>query len=600
MNRGTAIRRRIVWVAIGIIPVAWLALLLTPALVGGIGGDFEDFFNRITTEISTPLNISWQEDSLRTVLFFVFAYLFGVTAYFSTRGNKRPGEEHGSAKWGDVYSINRKYADKSDHLENKILTQHFRMGLDGHKHRRNLNTLIVGGSGSGKTRFYGKPNLLQANTSFLCLDPKGELLRDTAGYLANKGYVVKVLDLIQMDKSWGYNPFCYIRDDNDCQRLVTNLFKSTTPKGAQSQDPFWDHAAAMLLMALILYLVHEALPGEQNFAMVMEMLRAGEVREDDDDYKSPLDELFELLEMQDPHHIAVKYYKNYRSGSGKTLKSIQITLVARLEKFNLDSLANLTLDDELDLPSLGERKTVVFCVVPDNDPSFNFIVSILYTQLFQELFRIADYKYGGELPIPVHFLMDEFSNVSVPDDFEKILSVMRSRRVFVSIILQNLAQLKALFEKQWESIAGNCDTFLFLGGGNEPTTPEYITKLLDSETLDTCTHGKSRGRDRSYSDNYGQIARNLLTPGEVRALDNDYALLFIRGERPIVDKKYDLNHHPNIAYSADGGSEKYDHGKVENSNQLNIEVLAVENEEDLNPTTSKPISKGRKHHKKTT
>ena len=297
---------------------------------------------------------------------------------------------------------------------------------------------------------------MQCNTSFVILDPKGEIVRDIGGLLEKKGYEVRVLDLINMHRSHCYNPFVYLRNDNDVQRLVTNLFKATTPKGAQSQDPFWDTAASMLLLALVFYLKYEAPPEEQNFPMVMELLRAGEVREDDDSYVSPLDELFDRLELDNPEHIALKYYRDYHSGSAKTLKSIQITLAARLEKFNLESLAGLTATDELALPSLGEKKVALFALIPDNDTSFNFLVSILYTQLFQQLFYLADHKYGGSLPVHCHFIMDEFANVSLPDDFDKILSVMRSRGVSVSIILQNLAQLKALFEKQWESIVGNC------------------------------------------------------------------------------------------------------------------------------------------------
>lgn len=374
-----------------------------------------------------------------------------------------------------------------------------------------------------------------------------------------------MLDLLNMEKSHCYNPFVYLRDDNDVQRLVTNLFKSTTPKGSQSNDPFWDTAASMLLLALIFYLKYEAPPDEQNFPMVMEMLRAADVREDCDEYTSPLDELFERLEMREPDHIAVKYYKDYHSGSAKTLKSIQITLAARLEKFNLSSLAALTATDELDLPSLGEKKVALFALIPDNDTSFNFLVSILYTQLFQQLFYLADHKYGGSLPVPVHFLMDEFSNVSLPEDFSKILAVMRSRNVFVSIILQNVAALKALFEKEWESILGNCDEFLYLGG-NETSTHKLISEsYLGKSTIDTNTYGKSSGRNGNYSTNYQFSGRELLTPDEVRMLDNRYALLFIRGERPVMDEKYDILKHPNIALTEDGGAASYEHGGTENA-----------------------------------
>ena len=544
----------------GILPVVWLGLLIAHAAHGGL----PEIVARFPAVMNDPFHIELCGDSLKTVLILLCAYGLAVGVILSSRRNYRRGEEHGSAKWGSARTVNRK-SRAAVPEDNKIFTQNVRMGLDGQKHRRNLNTVVVGGSGAGKTRFYAKPNLCQANTSFTVLDPKGELLRSTGHLLRQKGYEVRVMDLLNMEKSHCYNPFVYLRDDNDVQRLVTNLFKSTTPKGSQSNDPFWDTAASMLLLALIFYLKYEAPPDEQNFPMVMEMLRAADVREDMDEYTSPLDELFERLEMREPDHIAVKYYKDYHSGSAKTLKSIQITLAARLEKFNLSSLAALTATDELDLPSLGEKKVALFALIPDNDTSFNFLVSILYTQLFQQLFYLADHKYDGSLPVPVHFLMDEFSNVSLPDDFSKILAVMRSRQVFVSIILQNVAALKALFEKEWESILGNCDEFLYLGG-NETSTHKLISEsYLGKSTIDTNTYGKSSGRNGNYSTNYQISGRELLTPDEVRMLDNRYALLFIRGERPVMDEKYDILKHPNIALTEDGGAAPYEHGGTENA-----------------------------------
>lgn len=544
----------------GIFPVVWLGLLIAPAAHGGL----PEIVARFPAAMNDPFKIELCEDSLKTVLFLLCAYGLGIGIFLSSRRNYRRGEEHGSARWGNAKAVNKKYrAAKPE--ENKIFTQNVRMGLDGRKHRRNLNTVVVGGSGAGKTRFYAKVNLCQANTSFVVLDPKGELLRDTGYLLTQKGYDVRVLDLLNMEKSHCYNPFVYLRDDNDVQRLITNLFKSTTPKGSQSNDPFWDTAASMLLLALVFYLKYEAPPEEQNFPMVMEMLRAADVREELEEYTSPLDELFERLEMKNPDHIAVKYYKDYHSGSAKTLKSIQITLAARLEKFNLSSLAALTATDELDLPSLGEKKVALFALIPDNDTSFNFLVSILYTQLFQQLFYLADHKYGGALPVPVHFLMDEFSNVSLPDDFSKILAVMRSRQVFVSIILQNIAALKALFEKEWESILGNCDEFLYLGG-NETSSHKLISEsYLGKATIDTNTYGKSSGRNGNYSTNYQISGRELMTPDEVRMLDNRYALLFIRGELPIMDEKYDILKHPNVALTADGKAKPYEHGGTEHA-----------------------------------
>lgn len=547
-------KQRIIFSIIGIVPVIWIALLLAPYVDKGLLGIINNF-NKVLSE---PFNIVICEDSLKTVLFLLLAYGLGIGIFFSTRKNYRRQEEYGSAKWGYAKSICKKYKDKKI-TNNKILTQNFYLGLDGRKHRRNLNVLICGGSGAGKTRFYAKPNVMQCNCSMVILDPKGEIVRDTGALLEKKGYEVKVLDLINMDRSFGYNPFVYIKSDNDIQRLVTNLFKSTTPKGSQSNDPFWDTAASMLLLSLIFYLWYEAPEEEQNFTMVMEMLRAGEVKEDDDMYVSPLDVLFDRLEKKNPNHIAIKYYRDYHSGSAKTLKSIQITLASRLEKFNLESLSRLTSFDELELDTLGEKKVALFALIPDNDTSFNFIVSILYTQLFQQLFYIADHKYGGRLPIHVHFVMDEFANVSLPDDFDKILSVMRSREVSVSIILQNLAQLKALFEKQWESIVGNCDSFLYLGG-NEQSTHKYVSELLGKSTIDTNTYGRSHGRNGNYSTNYQNNGRELLTPDEVRMLDNKYAILFVRGERPIKDFKYNILKHPNVKYTTDGNESAYIHG----------------------------------------
>ena len=554
---------------IGILPVVWLALLIAPSVKGGL----PEILPKLMTVFNNPFQIELCEDSLKTVLVLLLCYGFGIGIYFSTRRNYRRREEHGSAKWGDAKAVNKKYYQAPKN-ENKLMTQNVSIGLNAKKHRRNLNTLVCGGSGAGKTRFYCKPNLMQCNSSFVILDPKGEIVRDVGKLLEAKGYEIKVLDLISMEKSHCYNPFVYLRSDNDIQRLVTNLFKSTTPKGSQSNDPFWDTAASMLLLALVFYLHYEAPEDEQNFAMIMEMLRAGAIEDEEEPRPSPLDNLFSELEYENPDHIALKYYHSYHSGSAKTLKSIQITLAARLEKFNLESLASLTSTDELELETLGEKKTALFALIPDNDTSFNFLVSILYTQLFQQLFYSADHIHGGSLPIPVHFLMDEFANVSLPDDFDKILSVMRSRSVSVSIILQNLAQLKALFEKQWESIVGNCDEFLYLGG-NEQSTHKYVSELLGKSTIDTNTYGKSEGRSGSYSTNYQISGRELLTPDEVRMLDNRYAILFIRGERPVLDFKYDILKHPNVALTADGKAGVYEHGEVK-SDVATIELLSFD------------------------
>ena len=555
VRRDKLSKQNILLYCLGVFPVVWLALLIAPYLKDGLMGLVKHF----GVVMNHPFRITLCEDSLKAVLILLLCYGLAIGVFLSAQHNYRRREEHGSAKWGMPGQINRKYAEAAK-TKNKILTQNVSVGLDGRKHRRNLNTLVCGGSGAGKTRFFAKPNIMNANTSFVVLDPKGELLRDTGNLLQTKGYDIRVLDLINMEKSHCYNPFVYLHSDNDIQRLVTNLFKNTTPKGSQSQDPFWDQAATMLLLALIFYLHYEAPPEEQNFSMVMEMIRAGEVKEDDESYQSTLDILFERLEMRNQEHIALKYYRSYHSGSGKTLKSIQITLISRLEKFNLESLAGITQNDEMELWSLGEKKTAVFAVIPDNDSSFNFLVGMLYTQLFQQLYYQADIIHGGRLPVHVHFVMDEVPDVALPDEFDKLLSTMRSREISVSIIIQNLAQLKALFEKQWESIVGNCDEFLYLGG-NEQSTHEYVSKLLGKETIDTNTYGQSRGRNGSYSTNWQIAGRELMTPDEVRMLDNRYALLFIRGEYPVEDFKYDILKHPNIGLTTDGGAAPYRHGE---------------------------------------
>ena len=558
-----------------IIPVIWFAILIAPYSSGGLIYSLP----YISEAINHPFSFSWCDNTPRMILIFTLIYAIGVMVYLSTMKNYRRTVEYGSAKWANALNVNRKYASKN-YLENKLLSQNVRIGLNGKIHRRNLNTIVIGGSGAGKTRFYCKPNIMQCNTSFVVLDPKGEILRSEGYMLEKEGYVIKVIDLIDMSKSHGYNPFHYIQSDKDILKLITNLIRNTTPKGSQSMDPFWEKSETALLEALMLYLYHYAPEDEQNFTMVMEMLTYAEVKEDDEEYESPLDELFHHLERSDPDSLALKQYQIYKQAAGKTAKSILISVGVRLAAFNLDSMASLTRFDELELDKIGERKTALFAVIPDNDSTFNFLVGMLYTQLFQMLYYQADYVYGGELPIPVHFLMDEFANVALPDEFDKLLSTMRSRQIFVSIILQNLAQIKTLFKDSWESIVGNCDELYYLGG-NEQSTHKFISEYLGKETLDTNTFGKSTGHSGSYSTNYQQTGRELLTPDEVRLLNNDYGLLFIRGELPIMDKKYDLLKHPKIKETADGDQKPYIHGKA--SHYINDwqNILLSDNEYEL-------------------
>ena len=564
-----------IFLAFFIVPVIWLALLIAPYSSNGLIHALPSF----STAINHPFDIQWCPQTLKVILISLLLYGIGIMVYLSTRKNYRKTKEYGSARWANAQSVNRQYADP-DYFSNKLLSQNVRMGLNGKKHRRNLNTLVIGGSGAGKTRFYCKPNIMQCNTSFVVLDPKGEILRSEGHMLEKEGYVIKVIDLIDMPRSHGYNPFHYIQSDKDILKLITNLIRNTTPKGSQPADPFWEKSETALLEALMLYLYHYAPEDEQNFTMVMEMLTYAEVKEDDEEYESPLDELFHHLERSDPDSLALKQYQIYKQAAGKTAKSILISVGVRLAAFNLESVASMTRYDELELEKIGERKTALFAVIPDNDSTFNFLIGMLYTQLFQMLYYQADHIYNGELPVPVHFLMDEFANVALPDEFDKLLSTMRSRQIFVSIILQNLAQIKTLFKDSWESIVGNCDELYYLGG-NEQSTHKFISEYLGKETLDTNTYGKSTGHSGSYSTNYQQTGRELLTPDEVRLLNNEYGLLFIRGERPVMDRKYDLLKHPRINETADGNQNPYIHGNASHYIQDWQNILLTDSEYEL-------------------
>lgn len=585
MNRQE--NQKTIYILLGILSVfvIWLALM--------VAGCYEDniklfeLLDRLTVAMNNPTHITFNEYSLKAVLIFLFLYAMGIGVYFSSRENRRPGIEYGSARWGNVKSVVKRYMDK-DSYKNIILSQNMRLGLNAKKHRRNLNVLVVGGSGAGKTRFYAKPNLMQCNTSFIVADPKGEMLRSIAPLLIENGYDIKVFNLIEPENSDGYNPFVYIRKDEDVIKLISNLIQNTTPKNAQQNDPFWEKSEIALDSALMLYLLHEAPPEEQTFEMLMFLIENAATVEDEDEsgYQSPVDILFQGLEDEKPEHIAVRQYKIFKQASGKTAKSILISAAVRLAAFNLPEIAKMTSYDNLDIGTLGERKRAIFCVIPDNDNSFNYLVGMLYTQAFQALYFNADNNHGGELPIPVHIVMDEFANVALPDNFERILATMRSRRISVSIIIQNMAQLKALFKDSWENITGNCDTLLYLGG-NEQSTHEYISKMLGKETIDTRTRGITKGQHGSSNTNYQNAGRELLTLDEVRLLDNSNALIFIRGERPLIDKKFDILSHPNIAKTADGKAVPYKHSKSEkylrndlsftiNEDLSNIKLLEVD------------------------
>lgn len=546
-----------IWLA-GLPVIWWAALLLADAIQPG--RNLFELMEVLTEKLNHPFQLHYTEYTIKSVLVCTLLYAGGIGIFYSSQKNYRRGEEHGSARWGDARQICKKYSQKP-YSQNILLTQNFRISLDTHKHRRCLNILVVGGSGAGKSRGFALPNIMQCCCSMVITDPKAELLRKTGGLLEKKGYEVRVFDLINPDTSFCYNPFEYVHDDKDVLRLISNLIQNTTPKGSQSSDPFWEKSETALLQALMLYLLHEAPPEEQNFAMIMEMLGSAQVKEEDEDYESPLDILFDRLEMRDPESIAVKQYHIYKQAAGKTAKSILISVGVRLAAFNLPQIAKLTNTDELDLSSMGEKKVALFCCIPDADTSLNYLVGMIYSQLFQTLYYMADRVHGGALPVPVNCIMDEFPNVSLPNEFEKILATCRSRSIYCSIIIQNMSQLKALFKDSWESLVGNCDEFLYLGG-NEKETHKYVSELLGKETIDTNTYGQTKGKSGSYSTNFQQSGRELLQPDEVRMLDNQNALLFIRGERPILDAKYDLMKHHNIRYTEDGGAGPFNYAKA--------------------------------------
>ena len=546
-----------IWLA-GLPVIWWVAILLADAIQPG--RNLFELMEVLTEKLNHPFQFHYTEYTIKSMLVCTLLYAAGIGIFYSSQKNYRRGEEHGSARWGDARQICKKYSQKP-YSQNILLTQNFRISLDTHKHRRCLNILVVGGSGVGKSRGFALPNIMQCCCSMVITDPKAELLRKTGGLLEKKGYEVRVFDLINPDTSFCYNPFEYVHDDKDVLRLISNLIQNTTPKGSQSSDPFWEKSETALLQALMLYLLHEAPPEEQNFAMIMEMLGSAQVKEEDEDYESPLDILFDRLEMRDPDSIAVKQYHIYKQAAGKTAKSILISVGVRLAAFNLPQIAKLTNTDELDLSNMGERKVALFCCIPDADTSLNYLVGMIYSQLFQTLYYMADRVHGGALPVPVNCIMDEFPNVSLPNEFEKILATCRSRSIYCSIIIQNMSQLKALFKDSWESLVGNCDEFLYLGG-NEKETHKYVSELLGKETIDTNTYGQTKGKSGSYSTNFQQSGRELLQPDEVRMLDNQNALLFIRGERPILDAKYDLMKHPNIRYTEDGGAGPFNYAKA--------------------------------------
>lgn len=470
-----------------------------------------------------------------------FMYWIVIAYTVTSRRKLLPGKEHGSARWSSKEEIKR--LKDRNRYKNVILTQTESLSIKTRKTRKNLNVLVVGGSGSGKTRFYVKPNLMQHNTSYVITDPKGELFLSSAKMLENKGYKIKVLNLVEMENSFNYNPFAYIRCEKDIIVLINQLIKNTTPKNSTSNDPFWEKAETALLQAIFLYLWYLAPEEEQNFSMVMTLLRHAEVKEEDEDFLSVLDYMFQELEEKEKDHIAVKQYKIFKQAAGKTAKSILVSVGVRLAIFNIKALEDLTYTDTLELHKLGEEKTALFIIIPDADSTFNFLAAMMYSQIFSTLYYRADFVHKGRLPIHVRFMLDEFPNIGQIPDFEKMVATMRSREISVSIIIQNLAQLKTLYKDSWESITGNCDSLLFLGG-QEQSTLEYISKRFGKMTIETKTWNRTRGSRGSFTTNFGIHGRELMTADEISSMPDSDCILFIRGLNPFYSKKYVIEQHP--------------------------------------------------------
>lgn len=465
----------------------------------------------------------------------------------------RKGCEYGSARWGNAEDIKPYMADKFE--DNVILTETERLTMDGRpkagpKYARNKNILVIGGSGSGKTRFYVKPNLLQMHSSYVVTDPKGTVLNEVGKALQDGGYAIKVLNTINFKKSMHYNPLAYIRSEKDILKLVNTIIANTKGEGSQSGEDFWVKAERLYYSALIGYIWYEAPKEEKNLNTLIEMINASEAREDDETFENPIDLLFKELEQKNPEHFAVRQYKKYKLAAGKTAKSILISCGARLAPFDIAELRELTEDDELELDTLGDKKTALFVIISDTDDTFNFIVAIMYTQLFNLLCDKADDKYGGRLPVHVRFILDEFANIGQIPKFDKLIATIRSREISASIILQAQSQLKAIYKDNADTIVGNCDTTLFLGG-KEKSTLKEISEILGKETIDLYNTGESRGKETSHSLNYQKTGKELMSMDELSVMDGSKCILQLRGVRPFLSNKYDLTKHPKFALTSD-------------------------------------------------
>ena len=610
------------------LPVIWLGL------IGGScaapGRKLFDWINAFSIAIETPWRLSFNQYSIKAALIALAAYVLFIVLYQDSQRKRRPGEEYGTAEWGTAEQIDSKYRyhdtlvdrlkdmfrriksfyvlcaefftgkltkeerqrrkeqeELAVHIDQNIpLTMHTRIGLDVFRHQRNLNMMVIGGSGTGKSRSVSKPEIAQANCSYIICDPKGELLRDCAEFLLHEGYDIKVFNLKEGHRRCGnmYNPFHYLRSEADCVQLVTLLFRATTPKDTHSSDPFWERAEETLITALVLYLYLEGEPEDKNFATIMFLLRNAQASEEDESARNPVDELFMEVEAEKgAGHIAVQYWQAYKLAAGKTAKSILIMASSRLKHFMLSEIADMTMEDEMDLASLGERKRAIFICTPVNDTSFNYLVSMMYMQAFQQLYDRAEQKYGGRLPHHVRFIMDEFYNTPPPDRFDNVLSTCRSYNLSCAVILQDIGQIKTMFEKEWESLIAQCDQFLYLGG-NDTATYKYVSERLGKETIFSKTTSLSRGTHGSSSQNDQKVGTDLMTPDAIGKMDNQYSILFVRGERPIFDEKYVLQKHPNVQWLAgDGKAKAYSPPEHIPFHKYHVEIPADEIDEKYKP-----------------
>ena len=499
----------------------------------------------------------------------------------------RKGCEYGSARWGNAEDIKPYMADKFE--DNVILTETERLTMDGRpkagpKYARNKNILVIGGSGSGKTRFYVKPNLLQMHSSYVVTDPKGTVLNEVGKALQDGGYAIKVLNTINFKKSMHYNPLAYIRSEKDILKLVNTIIANTKGEGSQSGEDFWVKAERLYYSALIGYIWYEAPKEEKNLNTLIEMINASEAREDDETFENPIDLLFKELEQKNPEHFAVRQYKKYKLAAGKTAKSILISCGARLAPFDIAELRELTEDDELELDTLGDKKTALFVIISDTDDTFNFIVAIMYTQLFNLLCDKADDEYGGRLPVHVRFILDEFANIGQIPKFDKLIATIRSREISASIILQAQSQLKAIYKDNADTIVGNCDTTLFLGG-KEKTTLKEISEILGKETIDLYNTGESRGKETSHSLNYQKTGKELMSMDELSVMDGSKCILQLRGVRPFLSNKYDLTKHPKFALTSDADERNLFNIEKYLSHKLTLKPNTVVEVYDCSETT---------------